>query len=315
VCLALLAAGAHAQQLTVTGRLLRGGPDGTPLAGHWAVLHRVGATAGGPVDSVRTDAAGRYTLRLEAVDSSALYLVSADYAGLGYFSAPVPVDLGPRSEVEPLLVYDTTSAGPPIVLHRRLVTIGLPAENGAREVLELLELRNPGSRTRVAPDSTRAVWGGPLPAAALQFRVGESDMSPGAVLRVGDRVAVFAPLSPERVHQLTYQYYLPGALRSVALPLDGPVTEFNLLVEDTAAAVTGTDLVVLGTRPIEGRRFAAFRADSVAPGTVVTVAFSATPFRVDRLVPWIAGAAALVLAWGLVVAFRRARVPEDQAAA
>jgi hypothetical protein len=219
------------------------------------------------------------------------------------------VDRGPRSDVEPLRVYDTSAVGPPIVLQRRLVTIGLPSDDGSREVLELLELRNPGERTRIAADTASAVWSGAVPSEARHLRVGESDMSPSAVLRTDDGIAVFAPLTPERTHQLTYQYYLPGTVRTLALPVDPGAVEFNLLLEDTVAALDGVPLRAVGTQPIEGRRFAAFRADSVAAGGVVTIAFSAPPFRPERLVPWIAGAVAVALAWGLVVAFRRAAPP------
>ena len=300
-----LAVPAHAQSVTVSGRVLRGGPNGAPVSGHWAVLHRIDESSAGPLDSVRTDAAGRYVLRLPRVDSAAHYFVSADYAGIGYFSSPLDVERGPRSDVPPLLVYDTTSAGPPIAVRRRLVTVGLPGADGAREVLELLELLNVGTRTRVSPDSMQPVWNGTLPAEAIQFRVGESDMSPSAVLRVANSVAVFAPLPPGQLHQVTYQYYLPANVRTLLLPLDQPVTDFNLLLEDTVAVVAGPVLVATGMQSIEGRRFAGFQAENVPGGTVVTVAFSAPPFRWDRLVPWIAGVAALALAVGLWVAVKK----------
>jgi hypothetical protein len=130
-------------------------------------------------------------------------------------------------------------------------------------------------------------------------------MSPNAILRVPDGVAVFAPLPPGQLHQVTYQYYLPATVRTLLLPLDQAVTDFNLLLEDTTAVVAGPPLDATGMQNIEGRRFAGSRADNVPGGTVVTVAFSAPPFRVDRLVPWIAGAAAVALAVGLWMALRK----------
>jgi hypothetical protein len=302
-----LARPAHGQSVTIAGRILRGGPEGVPLRGQWAVLHRIAPSSAGALDSVRTDAAGRYVLRLPRVDSTAHYFVSTDYAGIGYFSGAVNVDHGPRVAVGALLVYDTTSAGPPIALRRRLVTVGLPGADGSREVLELLELLNVGTRTRVAPDSVHAVWTGALPGGAIQFRVGESDVSPDAVQRDDDRIAVFAPLPPGQLHQVTYQYYLPAMARRLAIPLDQPVTDFNLLLEDTAAVVTGPPLERAGIQGIEGRRFAGFRADALpgGAGSLVTVTFSAPPFRLDRLVPWIAGAVAVALVVGLWIALRK----------
>lgn len=273
--------------------------------GGWAVLHRVTATLGGPIDSVRTDAAGRYAFPLADVDTGVVFFVSADHHGIGYFSTPIRLETGPRVEVAPLVVYDTASTGPAIVLQRRLVTVGLPGKEGSREVLELLELRNPDTRTRISPDSVRPVWAGTIPPEASQFRVGESDMSPAAVFRLRDSIAVFAALPPDRTHQLTVQYYLPGDAWRLSLAVSGFVQEFDVLLEDTAATVGGAPLVRMETQSIEGRRFAAYRADSLVAGAVVTVAFSAAPFRFERLVPWVAGVAAVALVWGLLVAFRR----------
>ena len=48
-----------AQTVSVSGRVLLGGRDSVSLSGTWAVLHRVTRDTGGPIDSVRTDAAGR----------------------------------------------------------------------------------------------------------------------------------------------------------------------------------------------------------------------------------------------------------------
>jgi hypothetical protein len=244
-------------------------------------------------------------LPVAIADTGVVYFVSAGHHGIEYFSAPIRIAEGPRLEVPPLVVYDTAATGPAIVLDRRLVTVGLPGTEGSREVLELLELRNPGTRTRISPDSVQPVWAGPIPPDARQFQVGESDMSPGAVFRLRDSIAVFAPLPPDRSHQLTVQYYLPGDARRLELPVSGLVRELNLLLEDTAATVGGVPLARVETQTIEGRRFAAYRADSLTGGGVVTVAFSAAPFRYERLVPWVAGAAAVALVWGLVVAFRR----------
>ena len=296
-------AAAPGQSVTVSGRVLRG--DQTPLARQWAVLHRIGALDAGPVDSVRTDAAGRYVMTVAAVEPDADYFMSAEYHGIGYFSARIPLDRGPRADVPPLVVHDTSSSGPAIVLQRRLITMGRPGADGSREVLELLELLNPGTATRVSPDGLRPVWSGVLPREAVQFQSGESDMSPGSITRLGERVGVFAPLPPAQVHQVTFQYFLPADVRTLRLPIDQPVAELNVLLEDTAAVLSGLALEAVGVQPIENRRFAGFRAGAVAGDTSVTIAFPAPPFRLDRLVPWIAGMTGLALALGLWRATRR----------
>src|SRR2546429_9527408 len=77
-----------------------------------------------------------------------------------------------RSALHPIYVYDTSSTGPGVALLRRLVTIAGRKKDGTRDVLELLELENPGAKTRIAPDTLRPTWAGALPTVAIQFRVG-----------------------------------------------------------------------------------------------------------------------------------------------
>ena len=96
-------------------------------------------------------------------------------------------------------------------------------------------------------------------------------------------------------------------MRALRVPLDQPVEELLLLVEDTAASVTAPGLEALSNETVEGRRFARYRATAVPAGGVVEVRLPAPPFRLDRLVPWITGLAALVLGAGLWVALRKPR--------
>src|SRR5712692_3003178 len=144
-------------QLVVSGRVMHG-PLGRPLAHTAVVLHQVsmGGT-GRPIDSTRTDALGR--------------------------------DRAVR--LRPLYVYDTSTAGPAVRVLRRLVTVTKFKRDGSRDVLELLELENPGSATRVPADTLRPSWAGAIPGPAIQFQVGQGDVSPQAVARRGDSVAVY----------------------------------------------------------------------------------------------------------------------------
>src|SRR5688572_2487069 len=69
------------------------------------VLHRIGSATQGPIDSVITTDDGRFRFRF-ARDTSALYLVSARFAGIEYFSDAITRD---ASDVE-LVVFDTATA-------------------------------------------------------------------------------------------------------------------------------------------------------------------------------------------------------------
>jgi hypothetical protein len=303
------AGGFAAQSATVSGRVVLGGPAGRPVAGRFVVLHRITMGDGGPVDSVRTDASGRWRLRVPNVDTTAIYVVSAEHDSLAYFSTPLHITPRQANTADPLVVWDTSSTGPPIVLRRRLLTVARPKADGSREVLEILELENGGRTTRVAPDTLRPTWSGAIPAAALSFAVQQSDFSPDAVLQRGERVSLFGPIQPEGPRQLSYRYVLGGSVHSLALPIDQPTEELDLLFEDTTTAVTAPGLHTMAVETIEQRRFARYRVDSVAAGAPVRIAFPAGTLRIEALVPWIVGLVVLVLGGGLWIALKRRPQP------
>ncbi|HVH66482.1 MAG TPA: hypothetical protein VM716_01295 [Gemmatimonadales bacterium] len=293
----------------VSGRLLYGAA-GRPLPNAWVVLHAVSPSGGGePIDSARTDGRGTYTLTISRPDSSAVYVVSSWRAGIAYFSEPVPRDgasgRGARTTLRPLYVYDTSSTGPPLRLARRLVTVTRVKRDGSRDVLELIELENPGSTTRVAADTVRPTWAGAIPSSAIQFQLGQGDVSPQAVTLRGDSVSVYGPLPPRERKQLSYAYVLPATVRRIDLPIDQGTDELDLLLEDTAAVVTARALDSLGVEHIEGRPFARYRSRELAAGAALAIVFPEPRFSAEALVPWVVGLAGLALAIGFVVALRR----------
>jgi hypothetical protein len=281
------------------------GPAGRPLARTRVVLHEVSMGGDGrPIDSTSTDAQGHYTLTIRHADSTALYVVSSWRAGIAYFSEPITPGRSPPP-LRALYVYDTSSAGPAVRVTRRLVTVAKIKRDGSRDVLELLELENPGAATRVAADTLRPTWAGAIPAAAIQFQVGQGDVSARAVTLRGDSVAVFGPIPPGERKQLSYTYVLPATARRVNLPIDQPIEEVDLLLEDTAAVVHAARLDSLGIEHIEGRRFARYRTPALGAGAPLAIAFSDRPLAPEALVPFVIGLAALALAAGFVVALRR----------
>lgn len=295
------------QEVRATGRLLRDSTGGRPLAGHWVVLHAMTRGGGGPLDSVRTGPNGRYAFTIPRADSSAVYVVSAQYAGIAHFSEPLVLAGRLSADYGSLVVYDTTAAGPPVTLAVRFLTVGGARRDGAHDVLEAIELQNPGTRTRVPADSSTPVWQGVLPAGIAEWQVGESDVSVEAVVRRGDTVAILAPLAPGGTKQISFAYVLPDTIRVLRVPVDQPIGELLLLIEDTVATVNAPGLQALSNESVEGRRFARYRAAAVPAGGTVEVHLSAPAFRLERLVPWVAGLAALALAAGLWVALRKPR--------
>lgn len=299
------ATGLAAQSATVSGRVVLGGMNGRPVAGRVIVLHQITMGDGGPVDSARSDASGGWRLRVAHLDTTAIYVVSAQHDGLAYFSQPLHLRAGQSNTADPLVLWDTSSTGPPIVLRRRLLTVARPKPDGSREVLEILELENRGRTTRVASDTLEPTWTGAIPAEALSFAVQQSDFSSDAVTQRGNRVNLFGPLQPDGARQLSYRYVLGGSVRNLSLPIDQPTEELDLLFEDTTVAVTAPRLQDFGVDTIEQRRFARYRADSLPAGAPVRIAFPASRVRIDALVPYIVVVVVLAMGGGLWIALKR----------
>ena len=294
-----------AQSATVTGRVVLG-VGGRPVAGRFVVLHRITMGDGGPLDSVRTDAAGRWRLRVAEVDSTAVYVVSAEHDSLAYFSLPLHLTIGETTAADPLVVWDTSSTGPAILERRRLLTVARPTPDGSREVLEILELENPGRTTRVSNDSLHPTWTGTIPPEALEFALQASDFSNDVVTQRGGRVSLFGPVQPQGRRQLSYRYVLGSAVRSLVLPIDQPTDELDLLFADSTTAVTAPGLVRLGMETIEQRRFARYRADSLAAGAPVRIAFAAAPLNIEKPAQYVLVVLVLLaLGTGLWIALKR----------
>jgi len=289
--------------------VLRGGRDTVPLVHAWVVLHRLARDAAGPLDSVRSDARGRYRMTLRSPDSTSAYAVSVWFDSIAYFSLPLNVTGRPAVHVEDLIAFPTTSAGVPIHLARRLATVARANEDGTREVLEILELQNTGVATRVTTDTLAPTWAGRVPAGAGQLRAGQGDISSDAVQFRHDSVIVFAPIPPGPAKQFSFGYSLPSATRVLVFPIDQTTDEVNLLVEDTVAVVSAPGLESLGIKELEQRRFAAYRAGPLAPDNKVEIRLPAGKFHAQLLLPYVIAVFAIGMVIALVWALRRRPPP------
>lgn len=293
-----------AQGLRVVGRVVHvTGADSIPVVGRTVILHRVSLVEAGPVDSGVTDRSGRYTLRDAARDTTANYVVSVEHDGIAYFSEPLDSASQPNASAAPLFVYDTSSTTPPIILRERHLVIRAPSEDGSRRVIELLVLENRGVTTRVAADTSQPVWEGAIPPVALQFQVGESDMSAEAVSRRDDAVAVTAPIPPGD-RQLLVSYVIPSTARALPIPIDQPIERFNVLLEDTAAAVEGP-VILQGMEELEQLSFRRYAAQNIGAQTNVTVRFVTTSSTPSELWWIIVPLVVLTLVIGFLAWWRR----------
>ncbi len=249
------------------GRVLRlSGSDSVAVGAASLVLHRITHTAQGPIDSLVADGRGRFRFRLPP-DTSAVYLVSARFAGIEYFSPPLRSDPRGSDSAMVILVSDTSTTAR-ILTGSRHVVISALGEDGTRGVLEIIGLVNQGDRTRVSPDSSHPVWTHGLPKGTLTVRPGQGDFSPDALVIRHDSILLFAPLAPGE-KQLVFSYSLPATIRRLPLRFEEPVNEVNVLVEDRDAEVSGGTLARADTQTIEGRTFGRWAGAMPAVGSIV----------------------------------------------
>ena len=289
----------EAQGFRVEGAVVRVvGTDSAGVAGVWASLHEVTALGGNVIDSQLTRATGTFAITAPGSDTLASYLVSVEHHGIAYFSDPFRSGDIPTPT---LVVYDTASAGPSVVLSERHLILQPVESDGTRRVIELFVLRNEGSVTRVTADTSAPVWEAALPAGVSEFEVGTADVSADAIYRRGDTVAVAAPIPPGE-RQILITYVLPRNRDEVTLPLDQGIRYVNVLVADSTAMVVPPSFGFRGWETIETTPYQRFGSENVAAGGALTVIFGDIPRSLDLalwiLVPLVAvGMLAVLILW------------------
>lgn len=295
-------------RLPLAGRVVRvSGADTLPLEGVYVVAHRIGAAAQGPVDSARAAAGGRFRFVVTAPDTSTVFLVSARHHGIGYFSEPVSIRAPAGPAGITLAVFDTSTSGPPLTVSVRHVIATAPEESGGRRILDIVQVTNSGTTTRVGPDTLSPSFTFDLPAGASGFQVGTGDVSASAIRLEQSSVIITAPFPPGE-KQVVVSYELPGGQRSLSVPLRHPTARLELLVEDSGAAAGGR-LRAAEAMTLEGRRFSRFTADTLRTGEKAEVRFGGGR---GRDFTWAAAVLALaMLLGGAGLAFRRRSSARD----
>ncbi len=284
----------------VEGRVMRphdDQQDPLPVPGTMVTLHRVTRSGGQPIDSVKTNREGRFSFHYPPpADTTAIHFVSVTFAGITYFSTPLraPVIRGDDAD---MTVFDTTSRPVTITQRGRHIVVSSPAPGGTRSVVEVFELSNDSSATRIAPPNGQT-WTGGIPPGARAFRVGDGDISADAVTTSAGRVNVEAPIAPG-LKQLSFSYELPLAAFPLSIPGEHHTDVLEVLIEDSLGTATGAGLAEVDPVSVDERRFRRFMARDVAPSSVVRIEI-ARPSRLTRgafiaIVALALGAAMLVV--------------------
>jgi hypothetical protein len=280
--------------------------DTIPAADVRVVLHRLRQGSAGPLDSMRVDPRGRFEFRVTA-DTGSIFLLSARWAGIEYFSQPLAGRFPSQFEGIRLLVSDTSSRAPVRVLGRYLI-VGAPDADRTRTVVDLFVLRNPGPATRVAPDTLTPTWRHVLPGGTAGHSSGPaSEFSDEAMRFAGDTVMIFSPISPGADRHLMVQHTLPAAARSLRVPLGEGADSVQVVTEEEGLSVEG--LAQVGSQIIDGKplaRWAGQRSGLPAAGGLV-IRFPREAANLEGvLVPLLAGLTVVVMLGAGWHAWRRA---------
>lgn len=249
-----------------------------PVSGAWVVLHRVGPDRAGPIDSIQSDARGRYSFKyVRSGSEDAVYFVSASHDGIAYFTPPLTA-ADVRGEDGEITVFDTTSGHVPVTLRGHHVVVSAADANAQRSIVEVYDLSNDSSVTRVAvgDDPKGATWQTHISPGAANFKVDQGDISPAAVTYDKGVVSVFAPLAPG-VKQLAFSYSLPAKTFPLKLPLEKETGVYEIMIEEKAGSVTGPHLKEVEAVNVGDRNFRRFLASDMPENSVAVIDLPAPP--------------------------------------
>src|SRR5690348_11017019 len=289
---------------------MHGEPKGPrPIGGVRVVLHRVGPDRAGPLDSMLTDPRGRYHFRYVPSGSpEAIYFVSASYDGIAYFSSPLQTAVT-RGDDAQIQVFDTTSGPVPIHVLGHHIILGSPDPHGQREAVEVFELGNDSSVTRVSVGTERPVWQVALPRGVTGAKVNPAgEIAPSSVSFTNGIVRLYAPVSPG-ARQLSYAYEVPKSALPLSFSIEQPTSVLEVLLEEPHATVTGGNIAEVAPTSSGGRSFRRFLGQSIPVPNVVQID---VPFTIGdartRFFVAVAAVCGAAMIGAMLFATRRRRV-------
>lgn len=264
-----------------TGTLQRASRDtAVPFAGAWVVLHRVGADGGAPLDSMRSDARGRFSFRYRPSGSDAIYFASSSYGGIAYFTPPLEAHAPGDGVV--IVVYDTTSTSLPMHVRGRHIIASAPAPAGVRTIIEVYEISNDSSLTRVSGTGDTPTFSALVPAHAKAFQARDSDIAADAITMRDGRVVVHAPLAPG-LKQIAFSYEIPDRDTRLRFAIGGDTPVLEVLTEEPLARVTGAGVIEVDPVTIEGRPFKRYLSRNPPPAAVASIDYPDAPVATRQI--------------------------------
>lgn len=292
----------------VSGRIVRpGGERMDPMSGAWVVLHRVGPDRAGPLDSIRSDSRGRYSFNYVRTGSEdAIYFVSASHDGIAYFTPPLTAARVGGDDGE-ITVFDTTSGHVPMSLRGHHVVVSAADANARRSIVEVYDLSNDSTVTRVAngENPAGATWQTHVAPGASDFQVSQGDISAAAVSYANGLVSVFAPLAPG-IKQLSFSYSLPAASFPLRLPLETETGIYEILIEEKVGSVSGPNLKEMVPVTVDERNFRRFLASDMPKNSMAVIDLPSPPPSARSIDPRYMVALTLLIGGTMILALAQA---------
>ena len=290
------------QPLNVRGTLVRQTLGGVqPVANTRVTLHRVNSRQAGAIDSIMSDVRGGFAFRVRDPDSTSMYLTSARYSGIAYFSPPAQA--GQPNAPARIVVYDTTSADVRLQLQGRHFVVSAPSVSGVRSVIDVLEIENDTVLTRVPGAGNRATYSVLLPDGVRGVRESQGEIGDGAVESRNGRAELFAPLSPG-LRQLVLTYELAPDVFPLAIPLERSVAVLEVLLEEPGATADGAGLADKGSVVVDGKTFRRYLGASTSANAVLTLGVAAGSGR-TATPAWLLPLGLTLVTLGALLAFAR----------
>jgi hypothetical protein len=277
-----------------------------PVTGAWVVLHRVGPDSAGPLDSVRSDPRGHYSFNYTRTGSSdAIYFVSASHDGIAYFTTPLAEGKVSGNDGE-ITVFDTTSGRVPMSLRGHHVVVSAADANARRSIVEVYDLSNDSTLTRVAKGETPAgaTWQTHVVNGIGDFKVSQGDISAAAVSYANGVVSVFAPLAPG-IKQLSFSYSLPAKSFPLKLPIETETGIYEILIEEKAGSVIAPHMKEMEPVTVDERNFRRFLGSDLPENSVAVIDLPAPP-PTHSIDPRVLVAITLVIGGTMVLALAQA---------
>ena len=251
---------------------MRIGPQ--PVANQWVVVHRIasdsaGNVSGGPLDSARTDARGRYRIRYPRFGEQATYIAITNYKGVSYISTPFtrPVTTGDDATI---MVFDIAAPPYPIKVAGRHFVITAPDTGDRRRIVEVYELMNDSVHTVLGTEAN-PVWRAPIPANAKDVQINPvGDISPAMTKIEPNELKVFSPISPG-LRQISFSYSLGANEFPLVMPVVDSASVFEMLVQEQAASIDGGGFTEVAPVLQEGATFRRFLAQNVPARAVIRI--------------------------------------------